>query len=82
MMRNKLRQVTQKSPKDFWNYVNSLNKKPSSFGIRLERIFDFFKNINSTERYDVDDSWEQLGVPNFNSDALNIGVIDRGYLLF
>ena len=30
MMKNKMRQMKQKSHKDFWNYVSSLNKKPSN----------------------------------------------------
>ena len=36
----------------------------------------FFKDINSTDHDDVDDSQEELGVPNFNSDALNIEVTE------
>ena len=76
MMRNKLRQMKQKSPKDFWNYVNSLNKKPSNSDIKLDGLFDFFKDINSTEHDDVDDSQEELGIPNFNSEALNIEVTE------
>ena len=42
MMRNNLKQMKQKSPKDFWNYVNSLNKKPSNSDIKLDSLFDFF----------------------------------------
>ena len=36
----------------------------------------FFKDINSTEHDDVDDSREELGIPNFNSEALNIEVTE------
>ena len=43
MMRNKLRQMKQKSPTDFWNYVNSLNRKPSNSDIKLKRLFDFLR---------------------------------------
>ena len=35
-----------------------------------------FKDINSTEHDDVDDSREELGVPNFHSGALNIEVTE------
>ena len=42
MMRNKLRQMKQKSQKDFWNYVNSLNRKTSNSDIKLDSLFDFF----------------------------------------
>ena len=35
-----------------------------------------FKHINSTEHDDVDDSREELGIPNFNSEALNIDVTE------
>ena len=42
MMRNKLRQMKQKSPKDFWNYVNSLNRKTNNSDIKLDSLFDFF----------------------------------------
>ena len=76
MMRNKLRQIKQKSPKDFWNCVNSLNKKPSNSDIKLDSLFDFFKDINSTEQHVADDSLEEVGIPNFNSEALNIEVTE------
>ena len=76
MMRNKLRQMKQKSPKDFWNYVNCLNRKTSNSDIKIDSLFDFFKNLNSTEHDDGDDSRKKLGVPNFDSDALNIEVTE------
>ena len=76
MMRNKFRQMKQKSPKDFWNYVNSLNRKTSNSDIKIDSLFDFFKNLNSTEHDDGDDSRKELGVPNFDSDALNIEVTE------
>ena len=75
MMRNKLRQMKQKSPKDFWNYVNSLNRKTNNSDIKLDSLFDFFKNLNSTEHDDGDDSREELGVPN-DSDALSTEVTE------
>ena len=43
MVRNKLRQMKQKSRKDIWNYVNSLNKKPSNSDIKLDSLFDFLR---------------------------------------
>ena len=56
MMRNKLRQTKQKSLKNFWNYVNSLNRKSNNLGIKLDSLFDFLKNLNSTEHDDGVDS--------------------------
>ena len=35
-MRKKIRQMRQKSPNDYWNYINSLNNKQSIPGIRLD----------------------------------------------
>ena len=68
--------MKQKSPKDFWNYVNSLNRKPNNSDIKLDSLFDYLKDITSTEHGDVDHSQEEFGVPNFISDALHIEVTE------
>ena len=34
--------MQQKTPKDFWNYVDSLNTKSSSPDIKLDALHEFF----------------------------------------
>ena len=53
-----------------------MNRKASNSDIKIDSLFDFFKNLNSTEHDDGDDSRKELGVPNFDSDALNIEVTE------
>ena len=53
-----------------------MNRKPHNSDIELDSLFDYFKDITSTEHDDVDDSEEELGVPNFNSDLLYIEVTE------
>ena len=44
--RNKIRQMRTSSPKDYWNYVNSINKKTAQPDINIQVLTDFFKNLN------------------------------------
>ena len=41
-MRKKVRQMRQKSSKDYWNYINSHNNKQSIPEIKFDKLFDFF----------------------------------------
>lgn len=34
------------SPKDYWNYVSSINKKTAQPDINIQVLTDFFKNLN------------------------------------
>ena len=49
---------------------------PNNSDIKLNSLFDYFKDMHSIEHDDVNDSREELVVQNFNSDALNIEVTD------
>ena len=53
----------------FWNYVNSLNTKPSNPDIKLDALHDFFKTLNSTEHDDVVEG--EIAANNLDSDMLN-----------
>ena len=68
-MRTKVRQMQQKSPKDFWNYVKSLNPKPSNPDIKLDALHDFFETLNSTEHDDVVEG--EIDANNLDLDMLN-----------
>ena len=57
-------------------FVNSLNRKSNNSDIKLDSLFDFLKNSNSNEHDDEVDSREELGVPKFDSDALNVEVTE------
>ena len=39
--------MQSKSPKDYWNYINSLNTRRQSCDVNLEVFFDYFKNLNA-----------------------------------
>ena len=46
-MRRKIRSMRSKSPKDYWNYINSLNTRNKSDDVNMDVFFDFFKNLNA-----------------------------------
>lgn len=73
-MRNKVRQMQQKSPKDFWNYVNSLNSKNCDPDIKIENLFQFFKDINSTEHDDA--GLEEHDANNLDLNILNSAITE------
>ena len=69
--RKRIREMRQKSPNDYWKCINSLNKKTKNNDIKLETLYDFFKNLNNTE-YDENDlpaADENIG--DFNNEILN-----------
>ena len=61
--------MQQKSPKDFWNYVNSLNTKLSNPDIKLDALHGFFKTLNSIEHDDVVEG--DIKANNLDSGMLN-----------
>ena len=48
-MRKKVHQMLQKSPKDYLNYINSLNNKQSTPEIKLDTLLDIFKKLNNVK---------------------------------
>lgn len=72
-MRKKVREMRQKSPKDYWNYVNSLNKKNKNPDIKLDNLFEFFKTINNIEHDDSDTQFENVN-NDLDSEILNRGI--------
>ena len=69
--RKKVREMRQKSPNDYWRYINSLNSKKSKSDIKLDTLYDFFKNLNNTEYDENDLPQERANNENFNNDILN-----------
>ena len=63
----KLRKMHKKSPKEYWKYLNSLNKcrKPNAPG--LDNFLDFFKDLNSRKHTEDNDSTDDI-VNNVNLD--------------
>lgn len=45
---NKLRTMQTKNPKDYWNYIKSLDKNKSSSYPPLDSLYEHFKNINKS----------------------------------
>ena len=46
---NKIRGMRQTSPREYWKYVNSANKKHINPNVDIDMFYDFFKNINENE---------------------------------
>ena len=44
--KHKIRTMRQKSPKDYWRYINSLNYKTVNADISIEQMYEHFKTIN------------------------------------
>ena len=40
-----------KDPTIYWNYINSINKKPTSNTADMPIQFDFFKDLNDEKDY-------------------------------
>ena len=47
--KKELRNMRSKSPKDYWKYVNSLNKKSTSTDLDINEFYDFFKKLNAND---------------------------------
>lgn len=73
-MRKKVREMRQKTPKDYWNYINSLNHKKVNSDIKLESFFDFFKNINNTAQ--DDDVALEAESSEFDPEMLNCNITE------
>jgi len=41
--------MQSKSPKDYWNYINSLNSKRKTANIDIGNFYEFFKDLNKTD---------------------------------
>ena len=51
-VRKKIRRMRAASPKDYWNYINSLNNKTTCKDTNLDEFYDFFKHLNSNNVQD------------------------------
>ena len=56
--KHKIRTMRQKSPKDYWRYINSLNFKTVNADISIEQMYEHFKTMNEmhTDDENVPDS--------------------------
>ena len=41
--------MQSKSPKDYWNYIHSLNSKRKTANIDIGIFYEFFKDLNKTD---------------------------------
>lgn len=56
-VRRKIRNMRSNSPKDYWNYINSLNDCVNTTDVDCGIFFDYFKNLNASiddENLDID----------------------------
>jgi len=47
--RKKLKSMKSSKPKDYWNYINSINKKKRIPDVDINVFYDFYKKLNADE---------------------------------
>ena len=78
---NKLRSLKNKSPKEYWKIINSIDNKKADSNIELDKLYTFFKDLNEqpdTEHdfcdnnieFSIDDNDEILNSPITDSEIL------------
>ncbi len=60
-MRKQIRSMRSNSPKEYWNYINSLNKKTKSSITNLQAFFDYFKELNTNNVDETENVQQSLG---------------------
>lgn len=50
----KLRKMHKHSPKGYWKYLNSINRKKSIKQPSIDDIYEFYKNLNVSDKSDLD----------------------------
>ena len=70
-----LRNMQSRSPKEYWKYLNSINKRKQPKTPPLDSFFDFFKGINSVQN-DEDHSGDFLSKidSDDNNNILNVPI--------
>ena len=48
------------NPKDYWKYINSLNKKQVDSSTTAEEYFEYYKNITAGDEDDASDTFEDV----------------------
>ena len=61
----RLKNMHTKDPKEFWKILNQRKRKTQP-NISLQKLFEFFKNLNTTPSDDIGADW-----PNLNVEELN-----------
>ena len=51
--RKTIRNMRKKSPKDYWKYINSVNKKTADPDVDINLFQNFFKNMNEAEHHET-----------------------------
>ena len=65
---NKLRKLHSKKPKEFWRLLNKLDDTLTDKKIKIEELYEYFKNINAGVNDEQDDT--QINVQN-HDEILN-----------
>lgn len=55
---SKLRKMHKKSPKEYWKYLNSINRKKNIKQPAIEDLFEFFKTLNANDNSEQDKSMD------------------------
>ena len=70
---DKLRNMQSLNPKDYWKYINSLNKKQTNISPSAEDFFNYYNNMNDSDDDDESNQFEDI---NFTEpvEELNIPI--------
>ena len=65
------------NPKEYWRYLNSLNKSQTGKGPPIHDFYDYFKKINSSQNTDNYDPSQMGFNENDNNQILNTPITDN-----
>ena len=63
---NKIRQMRQKSPREYWKYINSGTGKKLEPSVEINVFYEFFKDLNETDP--ASSEIPESGFPEFVED--------------
>lgn len=63
--------MRSKSPKDYWNYLNSVNPKSFTHDLNLDSFYDFFKGLNNDNNKDADVPEPEFPLVNIDNELLS-----------
>lgn len=51
---SKLRKMHNHAPKEYWKYLNSINRKKTLNQPSIDDLYEFYKNLNASDNSDPD----------------------------
>ena len=78
---NKLRSLKNKSPKEYWKIINSIDNKRTESNIELDTLYTFFKDLNKQPETDNDYSGDNIEISVNDDDEILNSPISDGEIL-